>query len=290
MNRDRDRPLFDRLDAFVKEHHSDVAAIARQIRDSAASGDFVFARLLRNFALAGYPRHAAIIEAGEQLPPEFDQAFFEPPGSTTYLSALTILRLVRSRFRFERVVDVGAGMGKWLQAADQCGAADLMGIEGPWVQALPRYPKAEYIFADLNKPLSLERSFDLAICVEVAEHLQPARSATLVGDLCRLSEVVIFGGALPRQYGDGHLNCRSHLDWIALFHNNGFICRDYFRPKLWTDPFVAPWYRQNTFLFTSAKDSVFADVPSPTLVDVYHPLLLYSPFDFLVRQDHAPTP
>jgi hypothetical protein len=68
----------------------------------------------------------------------------------------------------------------------------------------------DYAFADLNERIALDRRFDLAICVEVAEHLRPEHGPSLVDDLCRLSEAVLFGAALPHQPGKGHINCRPH--------------------------------------------------------------------------------
>ena len=64
---------------------------------------------------------------------------------------------------------------------------------------------------DLRKPVTIGRTFDLAVSVEVAEHLPPQRSEWFVEDLCRLAPVVLFSAAVPGQ-GDpkytGHLNER----------------------------------------------------------------------------------
>ena len=82
---------------------------------------------------------------------------------------------------------------------------------------------------------------------------------------------------MPRQIGKAHLNGRPHSFWTGLFEERGFACLDLFRPKIWHNSAVKPWYAQNTFLFVaeSAREK-FASVQSATLVNVYHPLLVNS--------------
>jgi len=95
--------------------------------------------------------------------------------------------------------------------------------------------------------------------------------------------VVLFSAALPRQPGDGHVNCRSHAYWVDLFRQQGYVCLDLFRPRVWHDPAVEPWYAQNCFLFVnSTQRERFGDAPVAALFDVYHPLMVSK----LVQQDH----
>jgi hypothetical protein len=117
----------------------------------------------------------------------------------------------------------------------------------------------------------------------VAEHLDPACGPGFVHDLCRAGDVVLSSAALPRQPGDGHVNCRSHASWVDLFRQQGYVCLDLFRPRVWHDPAVEPWYAQNCFLFVnSTQRARFGDAPVAALFDVYHPLMVSK----LVQQDH----
>ena len=59
--------------------------------------------------------------------------------------------------------------------------------------------------------------FDLAISLEVAEHLAPQRSESLVRDLCALADVVLFAAAVPFQGGAGHVNERWQSWWAQRF-------------------------------------------------------------------------
>ena len=45
------------------------------------------------------------------------------------------------------------------------------------------------------------RTYDLAICVEYAEHLPEARAASFIGDLTKLAPAIAFSAAIPGQGG-----------------------------------------------------------------------------------------
>lgn len=50
---------------------------------------------------------------------------------------------------------------------------------------------------DLTKPLHLNRRFDLALSLEVAEHLPKKSAEIFVDTLCKLSDTIIFSAAIP---------------------------------------------------------------------------------------------
>jgi hypothetical protein len=119
------------------------------------------------------------------------------------------------------------------------------------------------------------RVFDLMLCVEYAQHVPPDDSVRLVRSLCERSLRVVFSAALPRQSGSSHINCRSQHDWIELFATFGFTCLDAFRPLLWQATHVAPAVRQNAFLMVRRDlRGEHPHLQEPTLLDVYHPLLV----------------
>jgi hypothetical protein len=99
----------------------------------------------------------------------------------------------------------------------------------------------------LNKSLNLGRKFDLVVCLEVVEHLEPSSAETIIGSLCRHADEVLFSAAAPGQAGTHHINCQWPSYWQKLFNNHGFVCRDDLRWKLWDNDAIEPWYRQNLF-------------------------------------------
>src|SRR6185369_13703066 len=95
-------------------------------------------------------------------------------------------------------LDLGCGVGTVLHALKQRGCVDILGIEGPWVEqtSLVISP-AEFRSADLTKPLHINRVFDIAVCLEVAEHLEASHADTIVQTLCDLSSRIVFSAAIP---------------------------------------------------------------------------------------------
>ena len=157
----------------------------------------------------------------------------------------------------ERVVDVGCGTGTWLRAFLAHGATEIRGVDGAHVPTgdLEIPPKC-FRAADLAEPIAINGRYDLAICLEVAEHLPPERGPGLVADLVAMAPVVLFSAAIPGQGGTGHVNERWQDEWAAEFAGQGYVALDVIRPRVWSDPEIDWWYAQNTLLFVSPDSAV----------------------------------
>ncbi|MBT1072717.1 FkbM family methyltransferase [Pelotalea chapellei] len=147
-------------------------------------------------------------------------------------------------------VDVGCGRGTWLATCLDMGVKRAVGVDGDWNSAeLMIDPRIEFHRANLEKRLVLSDRFDLAISLEVAEHLQPESSDDFVESLTSLSDVVLFGAAFSGQPGVNHINTRPHSFWAEKFFSRGYVLFDLFRPVFWNDDRIEPCYRQNTFVY-----------------------------------------
>ncbi|MDT8380578.1 MAG: class I SAM-dependent methyltransferase, partial [Desulfotignum sp.] len=107
------------------------------------------------------------------------------------------------------VVDVGCGIGTFLHVFRKAGVNDVLGYDGSWVNLdqLSQYLNPAFFReVDLEKSVSPERSFDLALCLEVAEHLHPDSADNLVETLTSLSSRILFSAAVPGQMGQNHIN------------------------------------------------------------------------------------
>ena len=180
---------------------------------------------------------------------DYDFEYYAALRQGARRSADQVLPLVFDRLRPQTVVDFGCGSGGWLAAARGLGA-DIFGVDGPWVprEAL-EIDESQFLAADLSKPIDLEQEFDLALCVEVAEHLPVADARTLVESVTRHAPAVLFSAAIPGQGGTEHVNEAWPAFWFDYFAAADFVCFDVIRSKIWADPSVAPWYRQNLLLF-----------------------------------------
>ncbi len=183
----------------------------------------------------------------------YDARFYSGQKSGSYRSARVIVPLLRALVPVKSVCDVGCGVGGWLRAFQESGTSDVQGLDGAYVDRAQLMIAPElFIPTDLSQPFSLERSFDLAISMEVAEHLLPDRAAGFVHDLTRLAPVVLFSAAVPYQGGTGHINEQWQDYWVRLFAGNGYQVFDVLRPLIWDKPEVQRFYCQNMLLFCRA--------------------------------------
>ena len=146
-------------------------------------------------------------------------------------------------------MDVGCGVGTWLKYLMGKGA-DVRGIDGPWVTSLV-IPEKQFIRHHFGEgfKLPIVMRFDLAISLEVGEHINPSLADEYVAFLCGLSDVVLFSAAVPGQGGHGHVNERWPDYWAALFAQKGYVQKDVLRSRFWSDERIPGRYRQNLMLY-----------------------------------------
>jgi len=165
-------------------------------------------------------------------------------------SSRRILEILFSYYRPASMLDVGCGLGTWLKTAASLGVADVRGIEGQWIDPARLEIAAELVqTTDLEKSFELGRRFDLAVCLEVAEHLAETAADGLVAALVGHAPAVLFSAAIPFQGGDHHVNERFLPYWVAKFAHHGYRPIDFIRREIWDDEKVLWWLRQNIVLF-----------------------------------------
>jgi SAM-dependent methyltransferase len=126
-----------------------------------------------------------------------------------------------ARVDFGSVFDVGCANGflleSFLAAGKRIGGIELSPAA---VAVLPAAVRPSVAIGDFAEAAG---RWDLVCCVEVAEHIVPARSAELVSSLAgAASRWIYFTAAPPGQSGRGHINCRPPEEWLALFAAEGW--------------------------------------------------------------------
>ena len=191
---------------------------------------------------------------------DYDEEWFKDEVKLARSSAEAIVPLVIELIAPASVIDLGCGAGYWLAAFARHGLHDHVGVDGDWVPSEMLEIDAErFIAARLDQPFKLDREFDLAVSLEVAEHLPELAARTFVESVVGLAPCVLFSAAIPHQGGVHHRNEQWPQYWAQLFAGQGYVVVDAIRPRIWTVSDVAFWYRQNTFIY--ARPDVLAAHP-----------------------------
>jgi SAM-dependent methyltransferase len=185
---------------------------------------------------------------------KYSEAFYRRHRAGSLSSARAIVPILLELLGPASVVDVGCGLGTWLSAFREFGVQDVFGIDGAHVsRTLLEIPEERFAAVDLTARFAAERRFDLALSLEVAEHLPATASDAFVDSLVRLSDFVAFSAAIPKQGGEGHVNEQWPDYWIGRFASRGYEVVDCLRRRTWTDDRVEWWYAQNLFLFVERR-------------------------------------
>ena len=180
----------------------------------------------------------------------YGEGFFQYHDRGTRLSAAATVPVLLEYVAPKSVVDVGCGIGTWLAQFKAAGIDDYLGIDGDYVERrLLDIEPDRFLGHDLEQPIDVGRRFDLAVCLEVAEHLAAENAGTLVGSLVRLAPLVLFSAAIPFQQGDGHVNEQWPEYWRDRFAAHDYVVVDVLRDRLWQNKDVETWYRQNLLFF-----------------------------------------
>jgi len=204
-----------------------------------------------------------------------DERFYTPKFyrqlDATRDSAREVVPIIIDLLKPTSMVDVGCGAGHWLATATEFGVKDILGVDGGWVlNTRLAISREKFVKHDLRTPLKLGRKFDVALSLEVAEHLPESRAHSFVENLCELADRVVFSAAIPGQGGRHHVNEQWPGYWAELFRGFGYECYDVLRPRIWENPRVLWYYAQNCLIF--GREGILANVGIPTQpLSLIHP-------------------
>ncbi|MGD0272863.1 MAG: class I SAM-dependent methyltransferase [Gaiellaceae bacterium] len=173
-------------------------------------------------------------------------------------SAGRIADSILNDFKAASVIDVGCGTGSLLEALRERGC-EVFGLE--YAKAALRYCRARGLNVakfDLKKDvLNENRTFDVAVSMEVAEHLPETVADRYVDLLTRLSRIVVLTAAPPGQGGTSHINEQPPSYWITKFQQWGFEHVEELSQR-WRETWEATgdvewWYHQNLMIFRRVR-------------------------------------
>ncbi len=199
------------------------------------------------------------------------KSFVHQPSIYNEVSATEVLPFVIELFNPKSIIDIGCGIGTWLAVAKSLAIEDILGVDGLYVEIKSLHiPSENFVKKDLSAPFNLDRKFDLALCLEVAEHIEERASDDFIASIIKHADMILFSAAIPLQGGQYHVNEQWPQYWQEKFWKHGYSFYDIFRPKFWNNEKVEPWYRQNMFLVV--KDGNSLPFTSSTKIENYvHP-------------------
>jgi hypothetical protein len=192
----------------------------------------------------------------------YSRRFYATRQGGSSSSAETIVPLLLAQFKARSVVDVGCGIGLWLDIFRRHGIEDVQGYDGPYVPTdMLRIPKERFVGTDLKALHALPRRYDIACSLEVAEHLPESCALDFIGLLTAAAPVVLFSAAVPHQGGTDHVNEQWQSYWSRLFAKKGYLTLDCIRPALLGDQRVDWWYRQNILVYCAPDHVPQGQIP-----------------------------
>lgn len=167
--------------------------------------------------------------------------------------AYRLAEYITKKFPDRRIVDIGCGPGTYVRALREAGH-EVTGYDN---DLRVRGREAEGLYQLSLFDLNLEAKADLAICFEVAEHIEEAKADEVVNSVVRnLSKggVLLWTAAIPGQGGHGHINCQPKDYWVAKFKAKGLKRQPTVEADLldfMEQGYHLGWFTQNLMVFVN---------------------------------------
>ena len=175
-----------------------------------------------------------------------------------------IAESIIKEYKPKRIIEFGCGNGELAKAFASRGVT-VEAIDGYSNPDFSNYSNISFTkvnLNDLSETLNFlkkfEVKFDLALSIEVAEHLNPNISFSFIEWITASADVIVFSAAVPNQDGDGHNNCRSRPEWYQWIKSKSFVIADTLRQYYTSNQRLGLWHKLNIIDYVH-KDSVFAE-------------------------------
>jgi 2-polyprenyl-3-methyl-5-hydroxy-6-metoxy-1,4-benzoquinol methylase len=154
----------------------------------------------------------------------YDDAFFAEWGRSNraYVnSAKVIVDVLYDNFAPRRLVDLGCGCGVYSHFFKEKGVEVVCidAVQPPEMYAFP----VKIVQQDMTVPFdNIWGDFDLALCLDVGEHIPEELSEPFLKNTTQFSDKLIMSCAPPGQGGHHHVNEQPKRYWIEKLRAHGF--------------------------------------------------------------------
>lgn len=145
--------------------------------------------------------------------------------------------------KIKSVLDLGCGIGAYIEGCYRAGCLDVIGIDLNIEQSISYTAdciKGCVRHGDVTLPMDIkQRKYDCCLSIETAEHLSPTGSQGFVDNLVEYSDkYIIMTAASHGQSGTGHINLREKEFWRSMVEDKGFVYKESLTgafKKIWGD-------------------------------------------------------
>ena len=145
-------------------------------------------------------------------------------------------KIVRD-FNPKSVLDAGCAIGILVEILSRY-RLDVYGFDiSEWaIQQMPEEYAPLVTVGSILDANVVDRHFDVVVCIEVLEHLQPDEAETAIHNLCKWGDIIIFSSS-PDDYAEAtHFNVQQPGYWAEKFAQQGFA-----RFLDYDATYIAPW-------------------------------------------------
>ncbi|SDH92234.1 Methyltransferase domain-containing protein [Pseudobutyrivibrio sp. 49] len=202
----------------------------------------------------------------------YDENFYDDINKIK-LDEEIVVPYIIDRINPKSVVDFGCAEGNWLAQFKKNGSnIEILGFDGDYVnEERLSIESQEFRAVDLRDSIKLDKKYDLAMSLEVAEHLEEEYADIFIDNITNASDNILFSAAIPGQGGVHHVNEQWQSYWIKKFRDRGYGVDFSIRKKFWKDERLNHWRRQNILIFRKGE---FLDIEYDGVEDVVHPEIL----------------
>ncbi len=188
----------------------------------------------------------------------YDQEFFNSNKDEGLKMASWFIPALKKVTGFNSIIDIGCGTGHYLRYCLDNGITDVFGLEGsPHAFESLLVDKNIVVMHDLRKPYTFSRKWDIAISIEVAEHVDKLYTNNYIKILTDSSNIVILTAAQPGQGGTAHVNEQTPEWWKEKFGKFGFTLdeeatnhlKNEIRNAKANGGYVTDWFEPNILIF-----------------------------------------
>ena len=177
------------------------------------------------------------------------------------------------------IIDFGCGSGGWLGTAyKHYPDTEILGLDGEWVDIKSLlFPHEFFRATDLTQQINPDKKYDLAISLEVAEHIEEQYANVFIHNICSHSDIVLFSAAIPLMGGTHHVNEQWPSYWIKKFKDEGFEVMDCLRPLFWNNKKINACYKQDMMIYVNKNKyenikNIFGEEgEAQHIYDIVHP-------------------